>query len=214
MSAGPVAIVGVGDHARVVADLVRSLGREVAGFIGPDAAEADGSGDGTRIIGHLHAITEWVHPAIEFTVAIGDNARRADAYEACVKAGARPAVLVHPAAILLGGVDVQPGAQVCAGALIGVNAIVMPNAIINTAATIDHDCVVQAHATVAPGAHLAGRVAVEVGAYVGIGASVRQGLTIGSWALVGAGAAVVSDVAPRTRVAGVPARPMSRPERG
>ncbi|MBW3634413.1 MAG: acetyltransferase [Chloroflexi bacterium] len=212
MTAEPVAIVGVGDHARVVADLVRSLGREVAGFISPDHTVTGGSRETTPMIGHLNAVSEWAHPAIEFIVAIGDNARRAEAYETCAKGGARPAVLIHPTAILLGGADVRPGAQVCAGAVIGVNAIVMPDAIINTGATIDHDCVVQTHATVAPGAHLAGRVAIEVGAYVGIGATVRQALTVGSWALVGAGAAVVSDVAPRTRVAGVPARPMSRRE--
>jgi len=52
---------------------------------------------------------------------------------------------------------------------------------------------------------------VVVGDHVHIGANVTilPGLTIGDWAVIGAGAVVTKDVAARSVVAGVPAKPLS-----
>jgi acetyltransferase-like isoleucine patch superfamily enzyme len=46
--------------------------------------------------------------------------------------------------------------------------------------------------------------------FIGANAVVQMGVTIGDSAVVAAGAVVTGDVAPRTVVAGVPARPVSR----
>ena len=51
-------------------------------------------------------------------------------------------------------------------------------------------------------------VRIEDDAYIGAGATVLAGVTIGVGAVVAARALVVRDVAPRTIVAGVPARPI------
>jgi acetyltransferase-like isoleucine patch superfamily enzyme len=53
-------------------------------------------------------------------------------------------------------------------------------------------------------------VTVGSGAHVGIGAVVIEGVSIGTGALVAAGAVVVRDVEERVRVAGVPAREITR----
>lgn len=51
---------------------------------------------------------------------------------------------------------------------------------------------------------------VRIGArvWIGAGARILPGVTIGDGAIVAAGAVVTRDVAPRTIVAGVPARPI------
>jgi acetyltransferase-like isoleucine patch superfamily enzyme len=49
-------------------------------------------------------------------------------------------------------------------------------------------------------------VRVERGAFVGAGATLLAGVTVGREAFVAAGSVVTADVAPRTLVAGVPAR--------
>lgn len=61
---------------------------------------------------------------------------------------------------------------------------------------------------------------VRIGArvWIGAGARILPGVTIGEGAIVAAGAVVTKDVAPRTLVAGVPARPLKSldpsPEKG
>src|SRR5687768_10541565 len=51
-------------------------------------------------------------------------------------------------------------------------------------------------------------VTILRGSFVGAGATILPGVTIGPEAFVAAGSVVTSDVAPRTVVAGVPARPL------
>lgn len=53
---------------------------------------------------------------------------------------------------------------------------------------------------------LFGEVVIKKRAYVGAGAVILPGVTVGEEALVAAGAVVTRDVAPRTVVAGVPAK--------
>lgn len=211
--AGPVVVIGAGDHGRVLLELLRARGDEVIGFVHPsEEGVAPPSVDGLPVLGDL-AHADWFTAGMRFVVALGDNAARRRAFERSLQIGLQPAVAVHPTATLLAGAQVEPGAAVCARAVIGVAAWVGPNALINTAATLDHDDRIEAHANVSPGAHLAGRVTVGEGAYIGIGASIREGTRIGEWAMVAGGAMVIGDVPARVRVAGVPARPMVEPER-
>lgn len=56
------------------------------------------------------------------------------------------------------------------------------------------------------------RAPVTIGdrVFIGANAVVNMGVTIGDEAVIGAGAVVTKDVAPRTVVAGVPARPVAQ----
>ena len=55
---------------------------------------------------------------------------------------------------------------------------------------------------------MAAPVRFESGCFVGAGATVLAGVTVGREAFVAAGSVVTADVAPRTLVGGVPARPI------
>ena len=205
-----IVIVGTGDHARVVLEGLRASGGAVVGLVEPASSHVtEETVGGVPILGTLED-PSWIAAtgAEAFIVAIGDNGVRRAAFEQCRALGLAPARMVHPSATLLAGADVGPGSQVCAGAVIGLDARLGVDVIVNTLASVDHDCVIGDHAFVAPGAHLAGRVIVGEAAWIGIGAVVREGIRIGAGATVAAGAAVVRDVQPQSRVAGVPARPM------
>ncbi len=81
--------------------------------------------------------------------------------------------------------------------------------------TISHRCIIATH--MATDANTALRqlypdhsapVEIQDGAWICTGAVLLPGVTIGREALVAAGAVVTADVAPRTLVAGVPAKPV------
>ena len=205
-----ILIVGTGDHARVVADLVAAAGHDLVGFVEPAPGREPVSPIASVPLFTGLDDDGWVadHRGTAVVVAIGANDVRRRLHDRCVQLDLVPLEVVHPTAVLLGGATVEAGSQLCAQALVGVSARVGRDVIVNTAASVDHDVVLEDHAFVGPGARLAGRVRVGEEAHVGIGAVVREGITIGRGALVAAGAVVVEDVPAGARVAGVPARPM------
>jgi acetyltransferase-like isoleucine patch superfamily enzyme len=83
--------------------------------------------------------------------------------------------------------------------------------------TISHRCIIATHMATDAETRLrelypARSAAVEIreGAWICTGAIILPGVTIGAEALVAAGAVVTRDVAPRTLVAGVPAKPVKK----
>ena len=212
-AAADLVVVGTGDHARVVVEAARAGGHHVRRcvLVGHAPTPPMDPIDGLEVMGRLEDGLEWMRgEPVRFVAALGDNRLRARAFQQCVDAGWSPEAVVHPSAIVLTGATIGPGSQVAAGAVVGLSARVSANVILNTASSVDHDCVLEDHAFVAPGAHLAGRVRVGKGAFVGIGVAVREGVDIGAWSVIGAGAAVVRDIEPSTRVAGVPAVSMEK----
>jgi len=78
--------------------------------------------------------------------------------------------------------------------------------------TISMRCTVLTHTNVGDSrcgvAPSKGPVTIEDDAYIGAGATLLPGVRVGAGAVVAAGALVTRDVAPRTIVAGVPAKPL------
>lgn len=208
-----VVIIGAGGHGRVVLDILRVAGRvRVVGFLDADGGLAGTRVDDVEVLGPVNLLPRLKQDrrARAAIVAIGDNRVRRRYLDKILAAGLEPLNAVHPAAIVSPRATVGMNVVICAGAIVAADATIGDSVIVNTGAQVDHECVVEAGAHLAPGAILAGRVQVGADAFVGLGARVIQCLMVGAGALVAAGAVVVRDVEPNARVAGVPARPMSR----
>jgi sugar O-acyltransferase (sialic acid O-acetyltransferase NeuD family) len=155
------------------------------------------SGDGARDAG--------------FCITIGNphGRVRLGLHDRLVAEGLRPVSAIHPNAWIEKNAQVGEGAQVMAGAVICAEARVGRQCIINTRASVDHEDVLSDGVELGPAATLCGLVRVGLGAWVCAGATVLPRITIGDDAIVGAGAVVIRDVPANTKVAGIPARPLT-----
>lgn len=201
----PIALVGAGEHAKVVLDAIRSRAEAiVAGVVAPGRAEAERLGvpwlgeDATFLAGDRDA---------DVVIAVGGppavREQIANRYET---AHARFATVVHARAIVSPSAAVEQGAVVLAGAIVNAAARVGPHAIVNTGSIVEHDCVLGPFAHAAPGTVMGGGVNIGARAHLGLGCRIRDHVKVGSDATVGMGAAVVGDVADGVTVVGVPAR--------
>ncbi len=202
-------ILGAGGHARVLIDALRR-GDSLEGYalLDADPQRWNTSMMDVPIIGGDEYLTRL--EAAHFIVGVGSTGStdmRRDLFERALVAGWEPEAVIHDRALVADGVEVGDGAQILAGAIVNAGVELGRDVIVNTGAIVEHDCKIGDHVHIATGVRLAGGVRVGSGAHIGIGAVVRQNQTIGEGAIVGAGAVVVSDVAPRTTVFGVPARP-------
>lgn len=197
-------IIGAGGHGKVIADIMRCLGRPILGFVDDNAAIIGQQVFGLPVLGR---VDQWADFGPDGLIAgVGDNGIRRVIVERAGPSAPRWVTALHPASVIAASVGMGAGAVVMAGAIINADTIIGSHAIVNTGATIDHDCIIGDFVHVAPGAHLAGGVHVGDGALLGIGCAVTPGRRIGAGAVIGAGAAVVCDIPPGVIAKGVPAR--------
>lgn len=208
-----VLILGAGDHAQVVADILfraheAGANCQPIGFLDDDSGLVGTVIMGLPVLGAIAQFNQFDYDAI--MVAIGDNRIRARIFASVRTCGKRIVNAIHPAAVLASNVCLGQGVMISAGVVVNTGTVVGDNVILNTGCTVDHHNRIGNHAHIAPGVHLGGNVHIGEGALVGIGAVVIPGCSIGDWAVVGAGFVVTRDVPPHTTAVGVPARVIKR----
>jgi sugar O-acyltransferase (sialic acid O-acetyltransferase NeuD family) len=205
----PIYIVGGGNHAKVVIDIIEAEGRfEIAGIFDR------GRPVGERLCGYEYLGDEraWLRDRaadpINLTIALGENFDRLATYEALRALSPRFCfpVLTHPAATIARRTEIGEGCTFMAGSVLNPFVRMGAFCILNTNAAIDHDSVVGDFVNICPGVATGGGVRLGNCAFVGVGANLRDSVTIGENAQVGVGAAVVADIAANALVQGVPAR--------
>lgn len=139
-------------------------------------------------------------------VTLSDPQRRAAAIAAAHGSGLTLINAIHPSAVVLPDAILADNVIAHARAVIGYRAELESGVFLNTGAQVDHHSVLRTCSTLDPGAVCAGGVVIEAFAHVGPGAVIAKRVRVGTGALVAAGAVVLRDVAPETRVVGVPAR--------
>lgn len=208
----PVAIIGGGEHARVVVDAARSSDWHVSGFIDRLPCE-----DTQRLCNLPHLGDDLIHASatsdhFRLVVGVGNvkpspvRAQIVERYQQSRKEALAWATIVHARAWVSPSATLAPGAVVLAGAIVNAGATLGAHVIVNTGAIIEHDVVLDEFVHASPGAVLGGGVSVGPGSYLGLGCRVRDHVRIGRGVTIGMGAVVVSDVPDGVTVKGVPGK--------
>jgi acetyltransferase EpsM len=213
MTAQPVAVIGGGEHARVVIETARSRLDlwVVEGFADPDPCEETQRrlgvawlGDDERALGLVGVDGE--RRFVLGVGAIGVGERRRRIVERYVAASARFASLVHARAWVSPTAQLDEGSVVFAGAVVQSGAHIGAHAVVGSGAIIEHDVSLGAFAQAGPGAVVGGGAVIGEGSYLGLGSRVRDHVAVGTKVMVAMGAVVTANVASGAVVVGVPAR--------
>lgn len=209
----PLLICGTRSFAEEVADFASDIGLwEVAGFVeNLDRERTTQTLAGSPIL--------WVDELVELAathVAIcalvtTERSRFTDQVEAH---GMEFATLAHPSAHVSSASTLGPGTLVSPHVVVAAHTIIGSHVILNRGVLVGHHTKIGDHCSILPGANVAGNCRLGAAVFVGMGATILDNLEVGAGAVVGAGSVVTRDVAPGTKVLGVPARPVDGEPRG
>ena len=203
-------VFGAGGHGKVVADVARSAGYAVAGFIEDGEARHGAAFFGASIVAWTRLLAARAGlDDVAVALGIGDNAARQACQGRVLAAGLEVATLVHARATVAPTARLGPGTVVMAGAVVNPDATVGEGGIVNTGAVVEHDCVLGAFVHLSPNAALGGAARIGARTHLGLGAVALPRVVVGSDVTVGAGAVVTRDVGDGLTVVGVPARPLA-----
>jgi len=201
-----VIIIGAGGHARVLAELLATLGGTVDGFIGRTAESR--LGPAVPWLGSDEAMRDLDPHTTVLVNGVGSvrvpHLRRG-VYESARALGLEFLSLVDARASVRDSAELHPGLQALPNVIVGSGAVVHENVLLNSGAIVEHDCVIGAHSHLSPRATLAGGVTIGECVHVGIGATIVQGVTVGANSIIGAGAVVLRDIPAGSVAVGVPA---------
>ena len=205
-----IVLIGGGGHAKVLAEVIRSMGAafELIGFVDPLPCSETVSALNLRRIGDDSALADLngVDLAAMGVGAVGVSPLRRTLTQRIEAMGFRFPPLVHARGIVSSSASLEDGAVVMAGAIVQAAARLGRHTVVNSGAIVEHDVSLGEFAQVAPGAAVGGGAIIGKDCYLGLGARVRDHVVIGAGVLVAMGAVVVSNVREGMSVRGVPAR--------
>jgi sugar O-acyltransferase (sialic acid O-acetyltransferase NeuD family) len=209
-------VFGASGHGKVVADVARAAGHEVAGFVDDDPDRRRAGLWGLPVLGWDECASgAGGDGRAAIALGVGDNRARERVFDRVLAAGLEVVTIVHPSAVVAPRARLGAGVVVMALVAVNPDAEVGDGAILNTGCVVEHDCRVGRFAHLSPNSALGGGVEIGDRAHLGLGAVVLPQVRVGAEARVGAGAVVHRAVAPGATVVGVPARPVEgRPAAG
>ncbi len=146
-----IMIIGAGGHGKVLCDVIVAQGLyEIVGFVDSVVPVGTLITNGYKIVASQENIDKLKNAADFFIIAIGNNEIRKMLFETA-SSFLKPAVIIHPSAVIGTDVTVGEGAVVLANAVINAFSVVGANTIVNAGVVVDHDNIIGSHVHLAIG---------------------------------------------------------------
>jgi sugar O-acyltransferase (sialic acid O-acetyltransferase NeuD family) len=199
-------ILGAGGIAIVAAEIARSRGFDVVGFL-DDSPEKRGTlFCGAPVLGDFNMLSDLRHLVPQAAVAFSNCRGRLNVAHNALSYGFSLPNLIHPSAIISQHANLEHGSIIMPGVIVNAGAHIGSNTILNTAASVDHECRIGDGVHIGPGARLSGLVTVGTATWIGIGSIIRESIHIGNDVLLGAGSLVLKDIPGGVVAYGSPAK--------
>lgn len=207
-----IAIYGAGGFGRETALLVSEINRardqwNLLGFF-DDGVKAGTMIDNLPILGGLNELNNW-NESIDVVIAIADPNTRMNLVGSIASKKVDFPSIVHPNALLGSPFNrLGKGSIITAGVILTTGITIGDFVIVNLAGTIGHDVVLGSFTSLMPQCSISGNVKLGARCFVGSGVRILQGISLGDDSIVGAGAVVTKSFSEKSRLIGIPAKPM------
>lgn len=202
-------IAGAGGFGREWGHWVRHCPRvgtdfNLAGFLDDNLAALESRNSPCAVVGRIADFEP--DPGDAFIVAVGSPQAREAIHRKLAGRGMEPLTLVHPRAVLGGGVSLAPGCLICPYVTISCDVTLGLSTALNFSVGIGHDARLGDFCQLSPFSVVTGAATLGDRVFLGTHASVLPTVHVGDDAFVGAHAFVSRDLAPGTRLAASPSR--------
>jgi len=175
-------IYGTGGHAKVIAEIARLRGMNVAGFFADNVPDGVSFKD-LPVLSYKGDYT----PHLPIIIAIGSNSIR----KRIAGLISHPSItLIHPAAIISPDTVIGEGTAVLAGAVLQADSEVGKHCIINVSSCVEHDAVVGDYVHIGPNCYIGGAATIGEGALIGAGSVIMRNTNIAPWTEIPPGSVI------------------------
>ena len=205
-----VIVIGSGGHAKVVIDIIHTMGKYNIVGITSQSLKKGASFLGYEIIGDIDSLLGYDPKKCGVAMGIGgfrDNLARKRNYIAVKEMGFSFLNVIHPDVIISNTCKLGEGIVIFPGVVLNTDVHVGNNTIIATGSTIDHETVVGNDVLISAGVTIGAYSKICNNGLIALGAKIVSGVIIGENTIVAAGAVVLNDVNKNEIVYGIPAKP-------
>lgn len=198
MNKKEIIILGKGEHAKVLIDIIEEEGiYTIIGIIDPNVLKEE-SFKGYPILGDDDILEKLYENGVK-NAAIGvgaykNNIHRTNVFNFAKNIGFNIPSHCHPKSYLSRSVVIGEGTVVFPGVNLNTDVHIGINNIIATGAIVDHGTKTGNHVLISSGVVIGGEVNIENGVLCALGSKIISGINIKSNITIAAGAVVVKDL--------------------